>query len=473
MTACIGDRKVMNRKRIVTKHSIALGLAAAVLCVIGAISISFINQQRHAEATAVHTYEVLARLNHTFEQILDAEAGQRGYLITGKEEYLSSYYAALVQIELDLTELKAETSDNQFQQLFCEKLVPVVEDKLLEMKNTIELRRNYGFDAAATVILSGQDKRRMDRIRKVIGEMEKEEYRLLAERRETVKARGLLVTLTVLIGLPVGMITMGAIGYLTSRSNVRHEIELEAKNRFLANMSHEIRTPMNAIIGFSDLLTLEELTEDQLDYVNTISNSGKHLLSLINDILDFSKIEAGRMKVERIECSLKKILDNIYAMAKFKAEEKGIEFGVHAFKDFPEKMRTDPSRLSQCLINLVNNAIKFTDEGHVYLNVSLEQRDRRQFVRFDVEDTGIGIPADRQDAIFESFTQADNSTTRKFGGTGLGLAITKQLALLLGGELSIISEVGRGSVFTLLIPVGYSVPARRAKKVLAKQKSGS
>ncbi len=461
----------MMRIRIATKYGFALGLAAAVLCTIGAISVNFIEQQRRAEAWAVHTYEVLGRLHTTFEHILDAETGQRGYLITGRDEYLEPYNTALFEIDRDLSELKSMTSDNHFQQLFCEKLMPVVEDKLHEMKNTIELRRNYGFEAAAVIVLSGQDKQRMDRIRKVIGEMEKEEYRLLAERSELQNAHGRLVELAVLIGLPVGMIVMGGVGYLISRGNIQHQTEIEAKNQFLANMSHEIRTPMNAIIGFSDLLTMEELTEDQLDYVNTIRNSSEHLLGLINDILDFSKIEAGRMKVERIECSLKKILDNIHAMANLKAKEKGIEFAVHACQDYPETLRTDPSRLSQCLINLVNNAVKFTEEGHVYLNVSLEQRNRGQFVRFDVEDTGIGIPEDKQEKIFESFTQADGSTTRKYGGTGLGLAITKQFSHLLGGELSLSSREGKGSVFTLTIPIGYSTTARRARNVLAQQKA--
>ena len=461
----------MAKMRIVTKYGVALMLAAVVLCAIGAISVSFISQQARAAELTDHAYEVLGRLNKTFEHILDAETGQRGYLITGREEYLEPYHAALQQIQQDLADLKASTSDNFFQQLFCDKLMPVVDDKLQEMKNTIELRRNYGFNAAAAIVLSGQDKQRMDRIRKVIHEMQKEELRLLSERRQIVQARAWHVKLSVLLGLPAGMIIMGLLGHWISRTNIRHKYELELKNQFLANMSHEIRTPMNAIIGFSDLLSTEELTADQLDYVQTIRNSGEHLLGLINDILDFSKIEAGRMKVERIDCSLKKILDNIYAMAKFKADEKGIAFSIHAFQDFPEKLRTDPSRLSQCLINLVNNAIKFTEEGHVYVNVSLEQRDRHTFVRFDVEDTGIGIPANRQDAVFESFTQADGSTTRKYGGTGLGLAITKQLTRLLGGEVSLVSQEGRGSVFTLVIPLGYSTTARRAQQALAKQKA--
>ena len=461
----------MAKMRIVTKYGVALALAGVVLCAIGAISISFISQQEHAAELTDETYEVLEGLSNTFEHILDAETGQRGYLITGREEYLEPYHASLKEIEKDLAELQASTYDNYFQRLFCNKLMPVVEDKLCEMKNTIELRRNYGFDAAAAIVLSGEDKQRMDRIRKVISEMQKEECRLLAERRKVVAARAIQVKLAVLLGLPAGMIIMGLIGHWISRTNTRHKVELELKNQFLANMSHEIRTPMNAIIGFSDLLLIEELNDDQMDYIRTIRNSGEHLLCLINDILDFSKIEAGRMKVERIDCSLKKILDNIYAMAKFKADEKGIDFGIHAFQDFPKNLRTDPSRLSQCLINLVNNAIKFTEEGHVYINVSLEQRDRHQFIRFDVEDTGIGIAPERQEAVFESFTQADGTTTRKYGGTGLGLAITKQLTRLLGGELSLTSEEGRGSVFTMIIPVGYSMTARRAKKLLAQQKS--
>ncbi len=246
----------------------------------------------------------------------------------------------------------------------------------------------------------------------------------------------------------------------TARANdlaSKAEIANVAKSEFLANMSHEIRTPMNAIIGFGDILADEELTDDQLENVNIIRESGHHLLRIINDILDFSKIEAGRLDIEIIDCSLGKLLNSIESMMKPKAEEKGIEFKVIENNGLPAQISTDPARLQQCLVNLTGNAIKFTEQGHVYINVSLETTDNKSNIRFDVEDTGIGVPEDRQKMIFEPFTQADGSTTRIYGGTGLGLTITKQLTELLGGKLTLTSQAGKGSVFSLVIPAGLDV----------------
>ncbi len=230
-----------------------------------------------------------------------------------------------------------------------------------------------------------------------------------------------------------------------------------AKNQFLANMSHEIRTPMNAIIGFSDLLADEDLTDAQKEGVNLIKESSHNLLMLINDILDLSKIEANQLDVEILDCSLGKILNSIESMLRPTIIEKGLEFKIVESDGLPAQIRSDPTRLQQCLINLIGNATKFTEKGYVRLNVSLEKREDKPFIRFDVEDTGIGIPIDKQGTIFESFSQADGSTTRKYGGTGLGLAITKQLAGLLGGQVTLTSQEGKGSVFSLMIPAGIDV----------------
>jgi len=231
----------------------------------------------------------------------------------------------------------------------------------------------------------------------------------------------------------------------------------QTKSTFLANMSHEIRTPMNAVIGFGDLLADEDLTNEQRDYVNTIRNSSKHLLQIINDILDFSKIEAGKLNVEMTECSLGHLFAVVESLMRSAVTEKGLEFSIREDSRLPAIIRTDSFRLQQCLINLINNALKFTERGHVYVKVSLEDKDSKPYIRFDVEDTGIGIPQDRQKVIFESFAQADGSTSRKYGGTGLGLAITKQLAELLGGELTLTSEEGNGSTFSLVIPAGLDL----------------
>jgi signal transduction histidine kinase len=226
----------------------------------------------------------------------------------------------------------------------------------------------------------------------------------------------------------------------------------EAKGQFLANMSHEIRTPMNAIIGFSELLS-EELTEEVYkDYANIINTSSQSLLALINDLLDISKIEAGKLTVEQIDCSLTELVNEIEPIIGIKANEKGVEFLTAIAQDVPPNIISDPMRIRQCLINLANNAIKFTDVGHVRLNISL-CAEEEGYLRFDVEDTGVGIPADKHELIFESFSQADGSISREYGGTGLGLTITQELAGLLGGRLELKSTPGEGSVFSLVIPL--------------------
>ena len=224
-----------------------------------------------------------------------------------------------------------------------------------------------------------------------------------------------------------------------------------AKSDFLANMSHELRTPMNAIIGFAEILLSESLSEDQSHYVKTIHRSAKNLLELINDILDFSKIEAGKLSVEILDTRLDVMLEEMESMFRPMAAKKGLELAVLQCEELPQTIQTDPTRLRQCLINLINNAIKFTDQGHVYVNVSRRQKHNKTYIQFDVEDTGIGISADKQQSVFEAFVQAEGSTARKYGGTGLGLAITRKLAGLLGGDLTVFSQPGVGSIFTLTI----------------------
>jgi signal transduction histidine kinase/AmiR/NasT family two-component response regulator/HPt (histidine-containing phosphotransfer) domain-containing protein len=226
-----------------------------------------------------------------------------------------------------------------------------------------------------------------------------------------------------------------------------------AKSEFLANMSHEIRTPMNSVIGFSDILFEENITKEQKEYIGFIRQSAKSLMQIINDILDFSKIEAGKLEIKAEECDINQILESIGSVFNIQAQEKGLKFKILLGDKLPSTIYTDSGRLRQCLVNIVNNAIKFTEKGYVHLTASSEDRNSQPHIRFDVEDTGIGIPLEMQQEVFKSFTQADGGTSRKYGGTGLGLAITKYLADLLGGEITLTSKEGKGSLFSLVIPV--------------------
>ncbi len=434
-----------------------------------------------------HAHEVVEQLDHLLAEMTDAETGQRGYLITGSVRYLAPYERATARIADTLHAIRVLTADGSAEEERLNRLVPQVASRLAIMRETIDLYDREGLAAARQHVLTDRGKTVMDDIRKLVGEMDRAERMVLLDRGAYAHASARLTRVVVLVS---DLLALGLVGssyviamrglaerrrHVVAVEEARGQAERQAgelavlardrdearraaqeasrlKSEFLAHTSHEIRTPMTALVGYTELLGDPDLSPaERAEGLATIRRNGEHLMTIVNDILDLSKIESGRMTIERMACSPFALVAEVAAVLRPRAAHDGLDVEVGYRSPLPETIETDPTRLRQILLNLVGNAIKFTPRGSVRLEVGPVEDTR---LCFEVIDTGIGLDAEQQARLFTAFSQADASTTRRFGGTGLGLAISKRLAGMLGGDLRVRSLPGEGSTFTLTIDVG-------------------
>ncbi|WP_416462853.1 CHASE3 domain-containing protein [Rubrivivax gelatinosus] len=432
------------RVAVATVFVIAIAVALAVLAV------TSIGKLRSDARQVAHTSEVLAALGQALERTVDAETAERGFVLTSDPEYLQPYRRAARSSLLELDRLQRLVADNPVQTARLATLREMTEKRLDLIDQVVDLRTVKGFEAARALIASGEGKRLQDRIRAAVEQMRAEERALLAE-RERRSARSAMAAQVLISGAAAVMLAV--VLWAWARLEQRNEQLAQAnavKSDFVASMSHEIRTPMNAIIGLTQLLEREPLAREQAEMVLRIRSAGRSLMAIINDILDLSRIEAGRMRLDSRSFVLGQLLAQIDSLLAPMARDKSLSLRIESAQAalLQHSLIGDPQRLEQVLVNLVGNAIKFTEHGEIVVRTRVLEQDGTQVrLRFEVQDTGIGIRPDQIRELFEPFAQADSGLARRQGGTGLGLSISKRLVELMGGQIGADSAQGVGSTF--------------------------
>jgi len=420
--------------------------------------------------------EVRDDLDQIIKSLLDVETGERGYVITGNKSFLEPFTSGQAKLPAEFNQLVNLVHDDPLLLRGVTDLQASAETSLLLHQEIINLR-TQSFGKAAALIANGKLKDIMDGIRVQVSHLDGvclEKRELIRDEIETRFLRAILTSL----GAGVLGIGAGLFAYWLSHVALRHqrrehdlrEAKLAAehsnqeKTVFLANMSHEIRTPMNAILGFSELLEADLQSSRHRQYLQSIRSSANSLLLLINDILDMSKIEAGVMELHPEPTDLREICDFILTLFSEPSAKKRIKLECHVPANFPHAVLIDRVRLRQILVNLVGNAVKFTDLGGVKATVSWEKQHTSSHVTLaiEIQDTGVGIPQDKLDAIFKPFVQAGANLEKEKQGTGLGLSIVKRLTEIMGGTVTVASVLGQGSAFHLRfpnVPISSRLPA--------------
>jgi len=446
------------------RHHLVVAGFVSVILIIGGLAVvcaNLVRQLQAAEAQVARSLEVLHLTADAREAALCTRLHVRGYVITGKETYAAEAAQQVFQIQHILSQLRARVGDHPSQREHLQQL----EQTLLEGKEyldwVITLRRTNR-EAAFEVVPGPKGNALAERMDQPLEAMVQIEQQQLSE--ALALARSSAEALKWLIITSVGIVAaLLVVAYfivarelderrrLLSQLEYARDAALTLARRqadFLTNMSHEIRTPMSGILGTSELLLRTPLTPNQKDLAETIRHSAESLLVIINDILDLSKIEAGKLSFEARNFDLRATVEQAVETVAPTARKKSLELVTLVYRDVPEQLCGDAGRLRQVLLNLVGNAVKFTDKGEVVVRVKKQaETETHVTLQFSVTDTGIGIPKELQENIFEAFAQVDTSQTRRFSGTGLGLAISKRLVQMMGGEIGVESEVGKGSTF--------------------------
>ena len=474
-------------------------LTACVILLIAAVSLTatLIVAQKDAERWVMHTLHVEDELSRARILMLRAEVFKRGLVMGGTPDLRPRALALQAKVGPALARIRALTADNAEQQERIAQLQGLFRERSAISREILALAARGELAKASEMALSHSNNVRQERWASLITAADAAERKLLA-RRQLAAAKferpmGIAIAGSGLVLLAMiwvfasdrrrKMVELRVLNDqleqdISRRERLELELEEARKNaeaaargkaNFLANMSHEIRTPMNGVLGFTDLMLSGRLDPDQRRHAQLIADSGKAMMRLLNDILDLSKIEAGHMQVAPEHVDLPHRIANCVKLLKPAAEQKHLALNCIIHASVPQFAVIDGLRLRQIILNLVGNAIKFTQEGAVTVSVRIERSDAESILQVQVADTGIGIPAEKHAAVFQEFVQAEDTTAARFGGTGLGLAISKKLAEMMGGTLQFESKLGSGTTFTLVVPVtpASSLPSAEATDEVA------
>jgi signal transduction histidine kinase/DNA-binding response OmpR family regulator len=478
------------KKQIKPNRLIFYSIAFSVAFIAAGVILQFnteriISKSRSASREAIESFHLHNKLQNIVKNVILTESRVRGFVITGDSNFIVGVTDTLNLLKQELAGLQ-QASMNQYNQASFTRLASLIEKRILINNEIIDVYTRFGKTEAEKRISSKAGTILRDSITDLSMQLEKELYEQLQagiaqNRKRTIIVLAISRLLTILGLSGIVILSYMVIRHLMRQHQLIKELkqasdnETEArqqaiesaivKEQFLANMSHEIRTPINSVIGFTNLLQKTTLAEEQQQFVNLIQSASENLLAIINDILDISKIEAGMLRIEKNPFSIRGLCSSIETMFYHKAREKNLSFSLYIQENIPDTLNGDPVRLTQIMVNLISNAIKFTQKGGIFINITTPgQNDDQVRLRFSVKDSGIGIPADKLETIFERFQQGETDTTRKYGGTGLGLSIVRNLVQLQGGDIRVNSEPGKGTEFIFdieysLVTMGEAMPA--------------